>query len=496
MHPLLAYHERTKHSFHSVRSEGHRLDWANEPSRFKRYLDLEPAPLPAPEPTGVPWHRAVEASAEGAGGGRLDAGRLSHILFHAAGVLRAVRGPGGTFHFRTYAAAGALYPVEAYVVAGEVEGLAAGVYHYDPREHALARLRDGDLRGNLGLADRSHGAASVVLSGIPWRTAWKYGPRGFRHLYWDAGMIVANLLAAAGANEIRTDAMLGFVDREVSALVGLDGRTEFALCLIGLGEGDAPEPNPVPGLAPRVGPISPRPMDDPVIADARAAVVLADQDAVRSFRAGRPPRGRPVQASSDTALSGDPIEEVIRRRGSSRHFAREAFPASEYDAIAALALAGFTRDWGGGPCRALVVANALQDLDPGAYAVGPPFRSLRGGDLREQAGYLCLEQRLGADAAAVTFLMADLSEDLETLGGRGYAAAQLEAAVAAGRLYLGAYGQCLGATGTTFYDDEVRSFFGTPWEPMMAVAMGPEGRRASIRRCRRALEGAGARPPA
>ena len=83
--------------------------------------------------------------------------------------------------------------------------------------------------------------------------------------------------------------------------------------------------------------------------------------------------------------------------------------------------------------------------------------------------------------------MADLDAYLGALGGRGYRVAQLQAAVAAGRLYLGAYAQCLGASGITFYDDAVSEFFGARWSPMLAVVLGPEGARRSIIGCREEL---------
>ncbi|MGH2723355.1 MAG: nitroreductase family protein [Actinomycetota bacterium] len=239
-----------------------------------------------------------------------------------------------------------------------------------------------------------------------------------------------------------------------------------------------------------VAPLSAHPRRDPVIEDARAGVALADEAAVRAFR--KAPHGASAAAAGDPGaglLSDDAFEDVVRRRGSSRAFARTGLPSGEYAALADLALAGFAGDRSAVPLEALVVASALEGLEPGAYAYGPGFRPLRAGEFRRQAAYLCLEQRLGADAAAVTFLAADLRSAVDGSGGRGYGWAQLGAAVAAGRMYLGAYGQCLGATGTTFYDDEVRSFFGTDAEPMMAVALGPEGRRRSIRRCRAELEG-------
>ena len=144
---LRAYHDGTKHTPRSVREGGHFLDWRNEPSKLKRYAGLEPAPLPPWHPTGMPAVEAVRASASPEGDAALGVEALSHLLFHCAGISRTFRSDYGEFHFRTYACAGALYPVEVYVVAGEVEGLDPGLYHYAPLEHGLSSLRSGDLRG-------------------------------------------------------------------------------------------------------------------------------------------------------------------------------------------------------------------------------------------------------------------------------------------------------------------------------------------------------------
>ena len=84
---------------------------------------------------------------------------------------------------------------------------------------------------------------------------------------------------------------------------------------------------------------------------------------------------------------------------------------------------------------------------------------MREGNLREEAGHLCFEQALGADASVVAFIMADLGRILQRFGNRGYRAAQLEAGIVGGKLYLAAYSLGLGASGITFYDDEVVDFF-------------------------------------
>ena len=84
---------------------------------------------------------------------------------------------------------------------------------------------------------------------------------------------------------------------------------------------------------------------------------------------------------------------------------------------------------------------------------------LREGDFRDKAGYLGLEQELPADASVCFFFLADLQKITKVFGNRGYRAVQIEAGIIGGKLYLAAYAQKLGATGLTFYDDDVVNFF-------------------------------------
>ena len=100
---------------------------------------------------------------------------------------------------------------------------------------------------------------------------------------------------------------------------------------------------------------------------------------------------------------------------------------------------------------------------------------LKEGAFREEAGHLCFEQALGADASAVMFFLADLEEIFKRYGNRGYRAAQLEAGIVGGKLYLCANSLGLGASGLTFYDDDITSFFSphsTGKSPMFVVALG------------------------
>jgi nitroreductase len=108
---------------------------------------------------------------------------------------------------------------------------------------------------------------------------------------------------------------------------------------------------------------------------------------------------------------------------------------------------------------------------------------LKEGDFRRQAGYLGLNQALPADASVDIFFLTDLNPILELFGNRGYRIAQLDASITAGRIYLAAYAQGVGATGLTFYDDAVTAFFSPHAEGksvMFLVALGKRARRRRV----------------
>jgi nitroreductase len=106
---------------------------------------------------------------------------------------------------------------------------------------------------------------------------------------------------------------------------------------------------------------------------------------------------------------------------------------------------------------------------------------LKQGDFRSQAGYLGLQQALPADAAVDVFFLADLRPILQRYGNRGYRALQLEAGILGGKLYLAAYAQHLGATGLTFFDDDVTDFFSPHAKGKSAIFLVALGHSAKQR---------------
>ncbi len=134
---------------------------------------------------------------------------------------------------------GALYPLEVYVAALDIDRLATGVYHYDPFRHRLARLRPLErcelAAAVVDPAVVEHAGAVVVVSSVFWRTRFKYGLRGYRFALLEAGHLVQNALLAATAYGIDAVPLGGFYDRRIDALAGLDGLDEASLYVLALG---------------------------------------------------------------------------------------------------------------------------------------------------------------------------------------------------------------------------------------------------------------------
>ena len=478
------YHNATKHSNWSVRSNPHRLDWGNRPLPFKVYPSLEPLLLPREwPPTGMPALAAI-ASAASAPHQEVvpDLKTLASILHFSAGITKRKTYPGGEIFYRAAACTGALYEIELYLVSGELPDLSAGVYHFNPADFALRKLRGGDYRPVLADATAQepsvvHAPLTIVCTGTYWRNAWKYQARTYRHFGWDNGTLLANLLAMSAAWRFPVRVVCGFLDAKVNRLLDLDTDREVAFSLVPMGHLSNLLPEPpfeIPPLALESIPPSAREEDYAAMRKMHQASSLESGEGVAAWRAPTPaldlspPRGQTfaLQAQSDDEIPRDPIEQVIRRRGSTRRFARQPISFAQLSTILDRASRGIPADflepYGAQLNNLYLIVNAVDGLPPGAYVFHRErqlLECLRQGDFRSEASYLGLEQDLPGEASVAVFFLADMPGMLEHYGNRGYRAVQLEAGILGGKIYLAAYGQGLGATGLTFYDDDVIGFF-------------------------------------
>ncbi len=157
---------------------------------------------------------------------------LSQLLWSAQGITD----PRG---LRTAPSAGALYPLELYVVAGDVENLASGIYKYDPHDHELSLLIDGDKRSELadaalGQSWVEEGALVIVITAVYERTTAKYGERGIRYVHIEVGHAAQNLCLQATAMGLGVVTVGAFHDNEVADLLNLPSHEKpFYLISVG-----------------------------------------------------------------------------------------------------------------------------------------------------------------------------------------------------------------------------------------------------------------------
>ena len=143
---------------------------------------------------------------------------VSQLLWAAQGITD----PRG---FRTAPSAGGLYPLEIYVVVGDVEGLDVGVYKYRPQEHTLVKMLDGDKKDKLAEAALGQtwvkeAAIDIVITAVYERTTAKYGDRGVRYVHMEAGHAAQNLCLQATAMNLGTVTVGAFHDEQVKEVLG------------------------------------------------------------------------------------------------------------------------------------------------------------------------------------------------------------------------------------------------------------------------------------
>ena len=165
--------------------------------------------------------------------------KLQISLQEVSQLLWAAQGITSSLGFRTAPSAGALYPLEVYLVVGNVKKLVAGVYHYDPKKHELQMTVEGDLRtalsnAALGQGAIQSGAVNIVFTAVYERTTGKYGQRGIRYVHMDAGHAAQNICLQATALGLGTVTIGAFRDEQVSETLKLP-RDEVPLYILPVG---------------------------------------------------------------------------------------------------------------------------------------------------------------------------------------------------------------------------------------------------------------------
>jgi len=170
-------------------------------------------------------------------GRSLTVEELSRLLHFAYGITAAapISKPQDEYqYFRSSPSAGALYPLEIYLVLWGASGLAPGVYHYSVVNHALELLKSGDFSRSVGEYTFSQGIAEnactlFIISAVFQRTMFKYNERGYRFVLLDAGHLGQNVCLMATAMHLGVLPIGGFLDDELNRLLDIDGVHESVI---------------------------------------------------------------------------------------------------------------------------------------------------------------------------------------------------------------------------------------------------------------------------
>jgi len=216
------------------------MSWENLPEPFKFYTNVQIVNLPEPKDlSGMSLDQALrkrksmrEYSLE-----PIQLDQLSYILWAANGICNREENQ----EFRTAPSAGALYPIETYLVVSNVSDLNPGIYHYSVQKHELETLKIGKftremVRAGMGQEMLGKAAVTFVWTAIFERSKWKYRQRAYRYIYLDAGHIAENLALAATSLGLGSCQIGALYDDEVNLIINVDGVEESVLYMSTVGQ--------------------------------------------------------------------------------------------------------------------------------------------------------------------------------------------------------------------------------------------------------------------
>jgi SagB-type dehydrogenase family enzyme len=231
------FQQQTKHNRHNMQSMP--LDWANQPGPYKSYPNTNTIKLPKAEFHGGPglWQTIMERRSQREFSSTpVSKIQLSQLLWASQGITRQSQG----FDFRAAPSAGALYPIETYLVINNVTEIEPGTYHYNVQRHYLEQLKTGNFGPQIAqaaLGQNICAQASVVFiwTAVFQRSKWKYKQRAYRYIYLDAGHIAHAVALASTGMDLGSCQIAALFDDEVNDIIGVDGEEESVVYMTVVG---------------------------------------------------------------------------------------------------------------------------------------------------------------------------------------------------------------------------------------------------------------------
>lgn len=440
---VIRYHEFSSVSRSGVFGRAPGVDWGAPPPAFKSYPDASHVTLAHVSLDGRTLGTALRTPAPRTKRLRLD--ELGEMLYLAAGVTERH----GGHALRSSPSAGGLFPSELYVVVRAIDGLPAGLYHYDAEHHRVDAL--GAVPATFGAPDADGADAVVLVSAMFRRTGYKYRDRTYRLTVADAGHLLENLRVAAHALGMQATPLAQFDEARAAKAIGVDGVEEGVLAVMDLrrATGDATPPGR-PSREHFAAAQAPENTSIGVtgVVQRATSLHLVPEDV--------PSGAIPLPPSE--AASRDAQDTIVHRR-SMRRYSTEPVPLAALSSMLAdMALPPQLSN----AIRIHLVINRVAGLRPGVYryVTGHRLVRVRDGDVAATAQSAALSQDVIGAAAVVLVLSVDRERMLEQ-GARGYRHAYLEAGMMSERWLLGAVARGLAACPVgAFYDDEAAALIG------------------------------------
>ncbi|WP_236584044.1 SagB family peptide dehydrogenase [Nitratiruptor sp. YY08-14] len=418
------YHESTKHSYWSVRSNPNYLDWSKQPVPFKIY------------PTTNPFMP-------------LDMNTPLHAFIYRIGGINAKKVyPGVEYYLRTIPSAGALYPVEIYFQSRGVDGLEDGIYHFSVAENGLRFLYP--LHEDEGIEiffekKRQIKGFIFLFSTIYYRSSWKYKNRAFRYCLLDTGHALGALEASSFLFERAYYILYNFDKEALNEAFGFEN-WEFFLSSAVVGIPMEKEAKSFDMKLPFVD--GTRTFEQNSVIEDAYKETLYLKNCKANFRFPKFP------------FEPKRLEEAVMQRRSIRDFEGKCIKKEQFEFILSWMRSPIPSD-----CDEKVdiwyVVNRVDGLQPGLYKNSELVKE---GDFHKKAGYLCLEQALGSQSAVTFFLISH---------GENYQPLYQKAGLIGHRCYIASEYLGIGCSGIgAYYDDEVREFLQTDDMVLYALAIG------------------------
>lgn len=420
---MLAYHAKTMHSYLSVRNKSHFMDWDHQPKQFKLYPEH--------------FQRII-----------LNKDNPKHQFFYLIGGLTAQKSyPGVTYALRTNPSAGALYPTEVYVQIRNVEGFEDGIYHLSPFGASLVLLHS--LKSDEGIEpfvqSMKVDGFVFLFSALYYRSSWKYRDRAFRYCLHDTGHMLGTLEASCIVQKKTYSIRYGIDKKALNSLFGF-GTEEFFLSCAIVGEETNDTCKALAMQLPFV--------DGTGTFESNTLIEETYRDTCElSFQK------QTTQPSFH--LDQERFKQAIWRRRSIRDFTQKPLSKEEFKRVMDFINEPIPSD-----CDVEIeiyaIINRVEGMWQGVYKEGVCLQS---GDFARQAGYLCLEQALGAQSGVTFFLVGKDAQN--------YQAMVQKAGIIGHRLYLISEYLGFGCSGIgAYYDEEVAEFLASDGMVLYALAIG------------------------